>query len=120
MQQIKHVKDLISLDNMIYSFTQFTVKYGDCISWLNYYSLITTIPITWLEMLFITPATPENAFLFGYNQLYQFQSISKIAYDRQALITIRSCTTSTKLRDFQYRGDGWLSGLRHLTTKHEV
>ena len=79
MQQIKHIKDLISPDNMIYSFTQFTAKYGNCIYWLNYYSVITAIPKTWLEMLFITHATPENAFLYGYYQLYQFQSISKKA-----------------------------------------
>ena len=48
---VNRVKDLISQQSCFYTYDDFCVKYGFCITWLDYYSLMFAIPEDWLPAL---------------------------------------------------------------------
>ena len=122
---LKRIEDLHTENGLPMSYIQFQAKFGNCITWLEFYTLCFAIPENWL----ISPAQ-DTQIATLHDQLESKNSISSFVYKfitkdccmqeycnrwnklfveiepermRTTLVNIYTYTMSTKLRDFQYR-----------------
>ena len=127
---IKTVSDLLNNDGTFYDYDQFVVRYGKCLTWLEYMSLKKAIPITWFCVdLELSVSIFENESM--YDRLQKLPSVSRTVYsiyctdqyclnkyhDRwvskgieidynsywKAFMQLYGVTISIKYRNFQYR-----------------
>ena len=78
---INTIKDVLNDNGALYTYNQFIDKFGECISWLNYYSLVTAIPLEWMELM-VTKDNQYIASLDLHDQLKGYVSVTNITYTK--------------------------------------
>ena len=75
---VKYTADLLDNNNNYCPYTEFNEKYPGCLTWLEYHSVIMSIPKTWLIN------TSERKYVHRFEWLsidfWQIESVSKIIY----------------------------------------
>ena len=78
---VKTIEDMLNENGVMYTCNQFLSKFGECISWLNYYSLITAIPAHWIDLM-VSQDHLYIASLDLYDQLKGYVSVTNIVYTK--------------------------------------